>query len=157
MLEICAKFADNFDITINSKKTLCIKFGESLNRKECAKLNGNIIKWVDHIKHLGNFLDSTLSDKLDTRSKISEFIGYVNKVKANFGHSQMYVLCKLFKIYCCSFYGSQMWKIKSLYIKNICIFWNKAVHRIVNVPYTTHTWMLGPILNQTHKVNQLIS
>ena len=156
MLEICAKFADNFDITFNSKKTLCIKFGESLNGKECAKLNNKIIKWVDHIKHLGNFLDSTLSDKLDTRSKISAFIGYVNKVKANFGHLQMYVLCKLFKIYCCSFYGSQMWKINSLYFKNVCICWNKAVRRILNVPYTTHTWMLGPILNQTHISTQLI-
>ena len=29
MLEICAKFADNFDITFNSTKTLRIKFGES--------------------------------------------------------------------------------------------------------------------------------
>ena len=88
----------NFDITFNSKKTLCIKFSESLNGKECAKLNGKIIKWVDHIKHLGNFLDPTLSDKLDIRSKISAFIGYVNKVKANFGYLRMYVLCKLFKI-----------------------------------------------------------
>ena len=79
MLQICAKFADIFDITFNSKKILCIKFGESLNSKECAKLNGKIIKWVDHIKHLGNFFDSTLSDKLDTRSKISAFIGCVNK------------------------------------------------------------------------------
>ena len=55
MLDICARFADNFDITFNSKKTLCIKFAESLNGKECAKLNGKIIKLVDHIKHLGNF------------------------------------------------------------------------------------------------------
>ena len=68
----------------------------------------------------------------------------------------MYVLCKLFKIYCCSFYGSQMWKINSLYFKNVCICWNKAVRRILNVPYTTHTWMLGPILNQTHISTQLI-
>ena len=105
-----------------------------------------------HINTIVNFLDITLLlyrlyrlHKLDTRSKISAFIGYVNKVKANFGHLQMYVLCKLFKIYCCSFYGSQMWKINSLYIKNVCICWNKAVRRIVNVPYTTHTWMLGPI------------
>ena len=58
MLEICVKFADNFVITFNSKKTLCIKFGESLNDKECVELNGKIIKWIDYIKHLGNFLDS---------------------------------------------------------------------------------------------------
>ena len=57
MLEICAKFADNFDITFHSKKTLCIKFGETLNGKECAKLNGKIIKCGDYTKHLGNFLD----------------------------------------------------------------------------------------------------
>ena len=73
-----------------------------------------------------------------------------------FGHLQMYVFCKLFKIHCCSFYGSQMLKINSLYFKNVYIFWNKAVHRIVKIPYTTHTWMLGPILNQTHISTQLI-
>ena len=49
-----------------------------------------------------------------------------------------------------------MWKINSLYFKNVCICWNKAVRRILNVPYTTHTWMLGPILNQTHISTQLI-
>ena len=49
-----------------------------------------------------------------------------------------------------------MWKINSLYFKNVSICWNKAVRRIVNVPYTTHTWMLGPILNQTHISTQLI-
>ena len=43
------------------------------------------------MKHFGKFLDSSLSAKLDTRSKISAFIGYVNKVKANFGHLQLYV------------------------------------------------------------------
>ena len=52
LLEICSKFAENFDITFNSKKTLCMKFGESLDGKECTNLNGKIIKWVDHIKYL---------------------------------------------------------------------------------------------------------
>ena len=53
---------------------------KSLNGNECAKLDGKTIKWVDHMKHLRNFLDSTLLDKFDTHSKISAFIGYVNKV-----------------------------------------------------------------------------
>ena len=30
------------------------------------------------------------------------------------------------------------------------------IRRIVNVPYTAHTWMLGPILNQTHISTQSI-
>ena len=71
-------------------------------------------------------------------------------------YSRFIVAHNLFKIYCSSFYGSQMWKINFLCFKNVCICWNKAVRRIVNVPYTTHTWMLGPILNRTHISTQLI-
>ena len=68
----------------------------------------------------------------------------------------MYVLCKFFKTYYCSLYVSQIWKINSLYFNNVCICWNKAVRRLVNIPYTTHTWKLEPILNQTHISIQLI-
>ena len=39
-----------------------------------------------------NVLGPTLLDKLDSRSKMSAFIVYVNKVKSNFGHLQMYVV-----------------------------------------------------------------
>ena len=49
-----------------------------------------------------------------------------------------------------------MWKINSLYFKNACICWNKAVRRIVNIPNKTHTWMLGPILYQTPISTRLI-
>ena len=56
VLEICAKCADNFDTIFNGKKTLCIKFDESLNNKKCVKLNDKTIKWVDHINLSGNLL-----------------------------------------------------------------------------------------------------
>ena len=48
-----------------------------------------------------------------------------------------------------------MWKINSLYFKNVCTCWNKAIRRTVKVLYTTHTWMLAPILNKTHISTQL--
>ena len=64
MLHICSIYADNFDITFNSKNTVCIKFGEQTRQYETIKLN-NKMTWVDSIKHLGNYFDTTMSDKMD--------------------------------------------------------------------------------------------
>ena len=35
-------------------------------------------------------------------------------------------------------------------IHQICISWNKSVRNISRLPYTTHTWILGPLLRQPH-------
>ena len=70
-------------------------------------LNGNDIEWVSEIKHLGNNLNISRNDELDCQIKTSHVIGYVNKLIVNFGHLRRNVLNKLFKLYCCSFYGSQ--------------------------------------------------
>ena len=93
MLQLCSKYADNFDITFNAKKTVCIKFGAKLNGYECAILNRKTISWVDRIRHLGNYLDTTLSDKIDCKAKISAYIGYVNTLLVNFGHLQHTTIC----------------------------------------------------------------
>ncbi len=155
MLKICSTFADNFDITFNSKKTVCIKFGNKVSTCDIAQLNGNTIDWVDNIKHLGFHLNTTLSDELDCRSKISAFIGYVNKLNVNFGQLKGKVLCTLFKTYCCSYYGCQMWRLGSLYFNRVCTSWNVGVRRMLNLPYTTHRYMLGPLLGQPHISIQL--
>ena len=134
---------------------MCIKFGEKIKPCEIAKLDGNKISWVDSIKHLGNYLDTTLNDEYDCRSKTSAFIGYVNKLNVNFGHLQFKVLCTLFKSYCCSYYGSQMWCLDSLYFNKVCTSWNRGVRSVFKLPYTTHRWLLGPLLNQLHINHQL--
>ena len=46
-----------------------------------------------------------MSDKMDCQSKISAFIGSVNK---------LIVVSTLFKSYCCSYYSCQIWKLDSL-------------------------------------------
>ena len=56
-------------------------------------LNGKRISWVDRIRHFGNYLDTTLSDNIDCKAKISAHIGYVNKLLVNFGHLPYTTLC----------------------------------------------------------------
>ena len=134
---------------------MCIKFGDKHKACEVAKLQGNAITWVDKIKHLGNYLDTTLDDNVDCQSKSSAFIGFVNKLNVNFGHLQISVLSRLFKTYCCSYYGSQMWRLDSAHFLNVCTTWNRGVRKVFKLPNRTHRWLLGPLLHQQHVSLQL--
>ena len=115
MIKICSIFANSHHITFNCKKTVCIKFSSKTHDYENLTLNGNDIECVSEIKHLGNNLNISCNDKLDCQIKSSHFIDYVNKLIVNFGHLQGNVLNKLFKLYCCSLYGSQMWRLGSVF------------------------------------------
>ena len=106
MLDICNSFADMYDIKFNAKKSLGIKFGGQQVMSEVLYLGNSRIEWVSSVKHLGNYVNSDMTDKTDCDMKCSSFIGYVNKLKANFGYLQPFVLGNLFKTFCCSFYGS---------------------------------------------------
>ena len=55
------------------------------------------------------------------------FIAYFKKMKANFCSLQPTVLINLFKSYCCSSYGSPLWKINSTGFGKCCKAWNIAV------------------------------
>jgi hypothetical protein len=155
MLDICKYFAADFNITFNPKKTLCIKFGTSLKEKEKAFLDGSLIKWVNSVKHLGNTVCNDLSDTVDCNNKRSIFIGYVNKLIGNYGKLHWQILYKLFRSYCSSFYGSQLWRFNSTGFNKCCISWNKAIRRLLHLSPRCHTWILGPTVNQFHISTQL--
>ena len=99
MLDICNKFAAEHYLIFNSKKSLAIKYGKEVNDTEYVLLGQNRINWVDSVRHLGNYLNTQLSDITDCMMKRSTFIGSVNKLMANFGHLQAHVLCKMFKTF----------------------------------------------------------
>ena len=85
----------NMILTFNPTKTVCIKYGDKVQLYEHVVMNGNTIQWADNVRHLGNFVDATLSDSLDCRHKRSMFIGYVNKLISKFGHLQPISLTQL--------------------------------------------------------------
>ena len=131
MIDICCEYAKEYDISFNSTKTVCIKYGDTVELNEHVVMNGNIIEWADNVRHLGNFVDVTLSS---------------NK----FGHLQPKVLLTLFNTYCCSFNGSSAYWLHSNGFNSCETAWNIDVRKILGLPYTTHTWMLGPLINSVH-------
>ena len=74
---------------------------------------------------------------------------------ANFGHLQAPVLSKIFKTFCCNFYGSPIWDFNSAGFRKICTTWNIGVRTILKLPFDTHCYFLGPLLRQNHIRHQL--
>ena len=74
---------------------------------------------------------------------------------ANYSSLQPTVLINLFMSYCCSLYGSPLWKFNYTGLEKCCITWNIAVRKLLHLPFKTHTWILGPLIGQRHISTQL--
>ena len=158
MIDVCETFADEFDVIFNSKKTVCIKFGNNikLSNRSSLYLNGSKLSWSENAKHLGNYINTCANDDIDISKKAGEFISSVNRLMANFGFLPSSIIQKLFSNYCCSFYGSQIWEVSAKAIPKLCTTWNKAIRKIWKLPNTTHTNLLTSIANQMHVKEQLV-
>ena len=101
MLDICNQFAKNNHVIFNTKKTICIKYGDAVKPQEYAKLNDTRLSWGGNVRHLGNFFDSKLVNNVDSFHKCSQFIGQFNNLRSKFGHLQPDIQGNLLKSHCC--------------------------------------------------------
>jgi len=60
----------------------------------------------------------------------------------------MHIKIKLFKSYCNSIYGSELWSLKDDVLQNCCCSWRTALRRLLNLPFNAHCFVL-PILTGT--------
>ena len=109
LLHICYSLTLSNNITFNIKKTMCVKYGEPVEDLEKITLDQVQSKYYETIRHLGNFSNTDNNSTSDINYKCSNFIGYFNKMMSHYSHLQPDALCRLFKSYCCSFYGSFLW------------------------------------------------
>jgi len=60
----------------------------------------------------------------------------------------MHIKIKLFKSYCSSIYGSELWSLEDVVLQEFCCSWRTALRRLLNVPFNAHCFLL-PILTNT--------
>ena len=106
-----------------------------------------------NVKHLGNTVTVECTDMKYCTMKRSLFICAVNMFIGNFGSIPNQILCYLFGYYCCTFYGSQLWGCSSEGFDRCTVEWNKAIRRVLHVPYRTHRGLLGPHANITEQLH----
>ena len=114
MLHVCESFAEEFDLQFNPKKSECIHLSKDCDniQQYHVFLNGLPLKWVSRVKHLGNYIERHVNDTADVNAKCGDLVYKVNSLLSNFRSVDTNVLIKLFKAFCCSFYGSQTWTLK---------------------------------------------
>ena len=109
--------------------------------RQCApisfELGGNAIPTVDSDKHLGNIIGSQALDQT-IDANIGELYQNVNVLLSQFPTVNLSTKYKLFKAFCMSVYGSQLWDFESKACERFYIAWRKFIRRLLNLPYKTH-------------------
>ena len=147
MVDVCQNYSKRFDINFNPNKSQLITFSNRKNVFNPILFIGNhVVPCVTSVKHLGHTLYCNIL-KRDCDRIISDFNMRVNMFHGDFGKLHCDIKSRLFKQYCCSFYGSQLYNLCSNDINMICRAWRVGFKRILGLPRTTHCNLLSVLGN----------
>ena len=156
--EMNLKFGTNIDP--KKSKTKGIIFTKSRRTVDSTKelqLDGYSLPWVSQVDHLGHILQVDNSMVMDIAQKRGAFIGKVNSLLQEFHYASSSVLLKFLQTYACNIYGSNVWDLFSPECNRIYTSFNVALRNILNLPRTTHRYLLEPISKIPHIFVQLMS
>ncbi len=138
----------------NARKTKCMIVLPNKRRTSLTHLDSCVfridnkpIEFVDSFSHLGHVITSSLCDSEDIAKRRGEFVGQVNNVLCYFCKLSPSVRYNLFRSYCTSLYGCELWLLDNNSIDDLCIAWRKGLRKIWNVSPRTHCSLLPLICN----------
>ena len=121
MIEICEEYAVEYNIKFNGQKSQFMTF----TGRDCRKATGNIticggaIQDTDEVIYLGVKLSNKDIYKMVV-PEVSQFWKSFNMLRADFGAIDSTIQCLLFKQYCCTFYGSPLWRNNGASLRQVC-------------------------------------
>ncbi len=125
--------------------------------KPDIQLCGSTLKWVDYVKHLGNHLESNLSEVTEIRMKKSDMIQRVNTVVVFLGKSNDIIISKVFNSQLTHFYGAQEWRFGDKGAKEFQIMWNQCIRRLLTLPYNPPRQFLPHLIGAPSARDQIFS
>ena len=120
LVQKCELFAVSRDIKFNAKKSVCMLFTPQRpyssrhlgdTEPKCIYLNGQPMSWVYTFKYLGHQMVSNLCDSTDMRRAKRALYYGTNMLCARVGYADKHILIQLFKAYCSSLYGCELWNL----------------------------------------------
>lgn len=145
LLSRASKFAKEYNVKFNAQKTKYVLYGD-VNNTGSIKFEGvNIINCKSE-KHLGNLVGPQCNVE-NINNCTRDFIIRSNELFHLFKHTKRNVLYELFKSYCMSLYGCQLWDVSGKDINNFYVAWRKSIRMLFQLPYKTHCKLLPEICN----------
>jgi hypothetical protein len=77
----------------------------------------------------------------------AHFIGQVNNTTSFFRTLTSDIQYKLFRSYCTTYYGCELWLLTNNNIEDFCVAWRKSLRKIWNLPHRTHGFLL-PLISK---------
>ena len=128
MLSICDDFANEYCISFNAIKSKCLTVVPVKRRFLCEYIQNctfhvgnNPIENVDSFTHLGHVITNQLIDNAGILKRRRDFVGQANNVLCFFNKLTSSVKNKLFRSYCTSMYGCELWLLSNDHIKDLCV------------------------------------
>ena len=158
MLNLCDEFGQQYGMAFNPKKSMCVKFTRQKSHSlPAVRLSGNLLQWVQDVKHLGNYISYNLKENYEVKMKKCDLVGRVNMFIASFGDIPENALVKLFNVQCCHFYGSQAWNFCDQSVDSFHKLYNRCVRRLLRLPYATHTRYLPAFTGTAISIESICS
>jgi len=147
MLTVAYACAGNLSLRFNCAKSQYLIFSRNSQQHErSVRFNGVDVHAVTEGKHLGRVLsstDSTLPLENGARDLVTRF----NTLMSRFHHCSPEVKYHLFKTYCTTAYGSQLWDFSNKTFQQYHVSWRKCIRKLWNLPATTHCHLLPGVCN----------
>ena len=158
MLDICKSFGDEYGVKYNATKTVCIRHSKiNIDAKPIIKLCGKSLNFVNHVKHLGNFVSYDLSENVDVNTKLGGLYGRANAIICNFNKLTPAIKANIFNTKCAHLYGCEQWQLHDPAIYRFITGWNRCSRRVLNIPYNARTRFLPLLMNVKHVSEQVIN
>ena len=137
LLNICAKYAADHDLSFNDIKTQCMIFKpRGINFYDpCLKLNGMVLNYVEFTKYLGVIIELKGNTR-DIKRQLCKVYSSANTLISKFKFCSPDVKCHLFKTYCTNMYCHQLWydKVKGP-LHRIKIAYNNGLRRLLGTGF----------------------
>ena len=145
LLEICSAFGNEYDVVFNPNKSKWLPYNKN-DEYEPIVMDGKTIEKVNQFIHLGNLIGpESMNDNFEFC--INKFNSDVSILVAFFGKAFVSSRYNLFRSYCMSLYGSQLWDFSLKGIEKVFIAWRKAIRFVWRLPWRTHCNLLPLISN----------
>ena len=81
----------------------------------------------------------------DVSCKRAKFISKIHSLNQEFHYANTSTMLKLYDIYTCDFYGSNLWDLYSRDVQKLLNSWKIAIRILFDLPRETHRYFIEPI------------
>ena len=103
------------------------------------------------MEHLGHSLTADGSMQQDCKEKRASFIDGAVKIRETFSFAHPSEIIFAVDKYCCSFYGSNLYDLRSESVKRLVAAWRTNVKLSWDVDRSCHNYFLSSVLAQGYR------